>query len=232
VETVADCRRLPRLACACRLLPSVSSWRAVLRHQRSRPAASCREILGMMSRTARDHTGRLLQPGRREVWATGLLGQRADGEPVGKPESGQAVRQDICHPARGHGRGDRLVDVLQPSQTSLRVGLHQPDAVRGKLARGPGKESRVIEWLWTTSIKGKVSQHSHTKSVWLQSVLNRRSVRDRQPFSVAVCHVERANVCCAPLFCPSNSLRIAAPLACFRARKLLGIARCATSARR
>jgi hypothetical protein len=33
---------------------------------------------------------------------------------------------------------------------------HQSDEVRSKLARGPGKQGRVKEWLWTRSSEGKV----------------------------------------------------------------------------
>ena len=83
------------------------------------------------------------------------------------PEAG--LLSHVCHPAPGHGRDHRLVDVLQPSPTSLHVGLHQPDEVRRKLARGPGQESRVIKWLRTTSFRGKVSVQ------WLPSVVAARA---------------------------------------------------------
>ncbi len=72
-------------------------------------------------------------------------------------ESGPAVWQEVRHPTPSDGWGDRLADVLQPSQTSLHAGLYQPNEVRSKLARGPVKECRVTEWLWTTLNEGKVS---------------------------------------------------------------------------
>ena len=93
-------------------------------------------------------------PTRHVYESLGDFGALPDHQPEGR----QAVRQALRHAARGDGRGDRLVNLLQPSQTSLHVGLCQPDAVRGKLARGPVKTSRVIEWLWTTSIRGKISR--------------------------------------------------------------------------
>ncbi len=58
-----------------------------------------------------------------------LLGQRAHREFVGPLESGAYTRPEVRHAARGDGRGDGLVDVLQPPQTSLHLGLRQPIAV-------------------------------------------------------------------------------------------------------
>ena len=62
---------------------------------------------------------------------------------------------------------------------ALHAGLAQPDEVRGKLARGPGQESRVDEWLCTTSGGGQVTLPVKTSltSSWLH-LLKSRSLHD------------------------------------------------------
>lgn len=58
-----------------------------------------------------------------------LWAQRADREPVGSVEGGPAVRQEVCHPTRGHGRGDGLAELLQPPEIALDAGPCQPHDV-------------------------------------------------------------------------------------------------------
>ena len=47
------------------------------------------------------------------------------------------------------------VGVVRGWRSTL-LGAAAGGALLTALARGPGEESGVIEWLWTTSIKGKV----------------------------------------------------------------------------
>ena len=89
-----------------------------------------------------------------------LLGQRPHRESVGPLEGRQAVRQAVCHPARGDGRSDGLAQFLQPQKIALDAGLCQPDDVRATLDRGPAarQEVRIIGRLWSADNRGKVSE--------------------------------------------------------------------------
>ena len=130
------------------------------------PITLMRELLGVSASGFFEHRGRTKapmqgKPSSVRICCEALLGQCADKEPVGQPEGRQAVWQAIRHATPSNGRSDRLADVLQPPPASLNAGLRQPHAIRGTLARGPVKTSRVIGWLWTTSNEGKVTQQQH-----------------------------------------------------------------------
>ena len=59
-------------------------------------------------------------------------------------EGRAAAWAEVRNQAPGQGRSHRLAALVQPNPTALDAGLRQPDAVRARLAHGPGRTGRQL----------------------------------------------------------------------------------------